>query len=253
MSHPFSSFPIKTASSSVSSCCLACDLSQEQKTTSYNLVKLPPLFNFLPTISYCPSAQSITVKAAHPEAAILPKSEGTPKSWSLGCLRRQFQLDYSGHLTDSDFSVWMMISMQTRGLHPKCEQWVGVNWQREGSYMQARGARDWKQITTRMSTYSSYQCPYCGQSTWGLTINRPATTSFCPPAQPIRDKVEEQEVVLPLDGDNFSLINSECSSSLWAVTPMSCSTLSVSSEWESTDSVEGPTGKSWKEIATRKW
>ena len=228
------------------------------KSHSYNLVKLPPLFNFLPTNSYCPSAQSITVKEAQPEAAILPKSEGTPKSRSLGCLRRQFQLDYStsSHLTDSDFSVWMMISiiLQTRGLHPKCEQWVGVNWQHGGSYMQARGARGWKQIATRMSTYSSYQCPHCGQSTWGLTINRPATTSFCPPAHPIRGKVEEPQVVLPLDGDNFSsLIDSECSSSLWAFTPISCSTLSVSSEWESTDSVDGATGKSWKEIATRKW
>ena len=88
-----------------------------------------------------------------------------------------------------------------------------------------------------MSTYSSYQCPYCGQSTRGLTINRPATTSFCPPAQPIRGKVEDPEVVLPPEEHNVSLTDSESSSSLWAVTPMSCSTLSVSSEWESNSSL----------------
>ena len=88
-----------------------------------------------------------------------------------------------------------------------------------------------------MSTYSSYQCPYCGQSTRGLAINRPATTFFCPPAQPIRGKVEEPEVVLPPEEHNVSLTDSESSSSLWAVTPMSCYTPSVSSEWESNSSL----------------
>ena len=88
-----------------------------------------------------------------------------------------------------------------------------------------------------MSTYSSYQCPYCGQSTRGLAINRPATISFCPPAQPIKGKVEEPEVVLPPEEHNVSLTDSESSSSLWAVTPMSCYTPSVSSEWESSSSL----------------
>ena len=97
-----------------------------------------------------------------------------------------------------------------------------------------------------MSTYTSNQCPHCGQSTGGLS-----TTSFCPPAQSIRSEVEEPEVVLPLDGDNCSLSDSECSS-LWIVTPMSCSTLSVSSEWESQgDSVEPEaTGEKGKEVET---
>ena len=94
-----------------------------------------------------------------------------------------------------------------------------------------------------MSTYTSSQCPHCGQSTGGLS-----TTSFCPPAQSIRSEVEEPEFILPLDGDNCSLSDSECSS-LWVVTPMSCSTLSVNSEWESQgDSVEpGATGERVKE------
>ena len=65
----------------------------------------------------------------------------------------------------------------------------------------------------------------------------PATTSFCPPEQSIRGKVEEPEVVSLLDKDSVSLTDSKCSSSLWAVTPMSCSTLSMSSEWESTSSL----------------
>ena len=52
----------------------------------------------------------------------------------------------------------------------------------------------------------------------------PATTSFCPPEQSIRGKVEEPEVVSLLDKDSVSLTDSKCSSSLWVVTPMSCST-----------------------------
>ena len=79
----------------------------------------------------------------------------------------------------------------------------------------------------------------------------PATTSFFLSSRTIHQgKVEDPEVVSLPDKDSVSLTDSESSSSLWAVTPMSCSTLSVSSEWESTDSVERATSKRSKELKT---
>ena len=107
---------MKTESSSVSSFCLACDLLQQQKTTSYNLVKLPPLFNFLPTNSYCPSAQCIRVKAPHPSrSSHSTQVRGHPKvlkpwvpqttisvrlQWSFNWLRLQCMDDDQHNIAD---------------------------------------------------------------------------------------------------------------------------------------------------------
>ena len=98
-------------------------LSSQQKATPHNLVKQPPLFNFLPTNSYCSSAWSIRVKVAkhHIQKQQFYPSQELVQIWSLGCLRRQFQY--------SHFSVWMMISiiLQTRRLgslkHVTTREW----------------------------------------------------------------------------------------------------------------------------------